>query len=137
MNREIIDVKIESLRRCLDRIKSKQPFTVEQLTQSFDLQDIISVNLERAVQNAVDIASIVVSELNLPPPQTMSEAFGRLNEKKILTQSTMERMMKSVGFRNLLIHEYAAIEWEIVHKIATTHLDDFKAFIREVDLYFK
>ncbi len=59
MKREIIDLKFDSLRRCLERIESKKPFQLEDLESNFDLQDIVSINLERAVQNSVDIASII------------------------------------------------------------------------------
>jgi len=40
----VINQKLESLRRCLWRIESKQPFTVKQLTNDFDLQDICTSN---------------------------------------------------------------------------------------------
>ncbi len=39
-------------------------------------------------------------------------------------------MRKSVGFRNLSLNEYYIINWEIVYRVATTYLDDFKGFAR-------
>jgi len=44
-------------------------------------------------------------------------------------------MVKAVGFRNLAVHAYAALDWAITHRIATEHLDDFRAFAREVDAW--
>lgn len=41
-------------------------------------------------------------------------------------------MKKAVGFRNLAVHNYDAINWAIVYALATQHLDDFKAFARAV-----
>jgi uncharacterized protein YutE (UPF0331/DUF86 family) len=43
-----------------------------------------------------------------------------------------ERMTKAVGFRNTALHAYQAIDWEIVFRIATEHLDDFRAFSRQI-----
>jgi uncharacterized protein YutE (UPF0331/DUF86 family) len=40
------------------------------------------------------------------------------------------RLRKAVGFRNLALHTYGAIDWAIVHAIATRHPDDFVAFAR-------
>jgi uncharacterized protein YutE (UPF0331/DUF86 family) len=37
-------------------------------------------------------------------------------------------MKKSVGFRNIAVHNYEAIDWEITHAIATRHVNDFAAF---------
>ena len=39
MDRQVIDQKLESLRRCLSRIESKMPFDAVQLAGDFDLQD--------------------------------------------------------------------------------------------------
>lgn len=37
-------------------------------------------------------------------------------------------MKKVVGFRNVAVHNYEAIDWQLVHAIATRHLDDFTRF---------
>ena len=64
MDRAVVEQKLESLRRCVLRIESKAPPTAEVLASDFDLQDIISLNLSRAVQLAVDIGAHLISELN-------------------------------------------------------------------------
>ena len=48
-------MKIESLQRCLERIKSKIPDDVNQFLSDLDRQDIIILNLQRSVQLCVDI----------------------------------------------------------------------------------
>jgi hypothetical protein len=50
MDREIVALKLESLRRCIQRLNSKCPLEPETLVADIDLQDIISLNLSRAVQ---------------------------------------------------------------------------------------
>jgi hypothetical protein len=49
MDLDVINRKLESLRRCVARIHSKMPLTPDDLQTNYDLQDIVSVNLERAV----------------------------------------------------------------------------------------
>ena len=80
MDRRVIDEKLESLRRCVDRIRSRCPEDSSLLVSDLDLQDIISLNLTRAVQICVDIAAIVISESPLPAPDTMGAAFEGLAE---------------------------------------------------------
>lgn len=128
----ILEPKLDSLARCLERIESKKPFTQEDLEKNPDLQDIISVNLERAVQQAVDIAALVLADQNQPAPLTMAEGFDQLKNLGILSESTATRMKKAVGFRNLLVHEYEKVDWSIAHKIAYSHLGDFKAYAQEI-----
>ena len=67
----IILQKIDSINRCVARIEQKRPGTLQLLQNDIDLQDIITVNLERAVQQCVDIAMIVLSYRELPVPSTI------------------------------------------------------------------
>ena len=76
MDKDVINRKLESLRRCIARITSKLPITRDELRSNYDLQDIIALNLERAVQICVDIAAHVLSQTEAPPPSTMAEGFA-------------------------------------------------------------
>jgi uncharacterized protein YutE (UPF0331/DUF86 family) len=87
MDREVVEQKLESLRRCLQRIESKCPADAQTLAEDFDLQDIVSLNLKKAV-----------------------------------------------GFRNIAVHNYDAINWHIVHRIVKDHLADFSVFAKVVAL---
>ncbi len=72
---DVVLNKLESLTRCIGRIESKQPFSVEQLKNNYDLQDIISINLERAIQLCVDIGSHILAIKNLPAPNSLRTTF--------------------------------------------------------------
>lgn len=74
VNQEIVNAKIESLRRCIGRIREKTPINSQVLSADYDIQDIISINLERAVQNCVDIATHIIADSNEPAPDTMGWA---------------------------------------------------------------
>lgn len=58
MDRQLIEEKLESLRRCIQRVEDKCPDTVDQLELDLDAQGIVSLNLTRAVQITVDIVRI-------------------------------------------------------------------------------
>jgi len=132
MDRELVEEKIESLRRCVRRIEEKRVETVEELEDDWDTQDILSVNLTRAVQLCVDIAAHLVAETDRPSPNTMAEAFDHLQAMEVLDASLAKRLKGAVGFRNVAIHAYRSIDWEIVHTITHDRLDDFRQFARSV-----
>ena len=46
-------------------------------------------------------------------------------------------MHKAVGFRNISVHDYRTLDWNIVYSICTKNLVDFEGFIREITIYFK
>jgi uncharacterized protein YutE (UPF0331/DUF86 family) len=75
MDRPLVENKLESLRRCIRRIETKCPDQAETLTGDYDVQDILTLNLARAVQLCVDIAMHVVASSEESPPDTMAASF--------------------------------------------------------------
>ncbi len=132
MDGNLIRQKLESLRRCVERIESRCPPDHAALAKDPDLQDIVTVNLTRAVQLCVDIAAHCIADLRTPPPDSMGEAFTVLAHAGILSDPLASRLRRAVGFRNIAVHNYRAMDWEIVHAIATVHLADFREFARVI-----
>ena len=132
MDREVVEQKLESLRRCLLRIETKCPADAATLVLDFDLQDILSLNLSRAVQLCVDIGAHLISGLDVMPPDTMGQTFDVLAQAKLLTPELALNLKKAVGFRNIAVHNYDVINWYVVHSIAKSHLADFTAFAKTV-----
>ena len=133
MDRLIVAHKLDSLRRCLNRVRERCPADVATLARDPDLQDIVVLNLSRAVQICVDLALHTLSGSGQPAPDTMGQAFDRLADAKRIPVDLAVRLKKAVGFRNIAVHNYSGIDWAIVHAIATLHLGDFEAFARAID----
>jgi uncharacterized protein YutE (UPF0331/DUF86 family) len=132
MDEDLILSKFESLSRCLARIVEKTPATADELKKDIDRQDIIAVNLERAVQICVDIGLHIISQRNRLLPDSMAETFLSLAELGVIDKQTAAVMGKTVGFRNTAVHAYRTINWDIVFSICTRHLDDFRSFTRQI-----
>ena len=135
MDQLILAEKIESLRRCIKRIEDKKPESVDLLMQNLDLQDILVLNLTRAVQLSVDIGSHIISNTDELAPQTMGEVFTTLNKLGVITSETCQQLKKAVGFRNVAVHNYETINWIIVDAICKNSLADFRRFSKEVSQY--
>jgi len=130
----ILEKKIDSILRCLERIKSRLPETIELFIQDLDAQDVIVLNLTRTVQLSVDLAMHICANSNKPVPQTMGESFEVLQQMKVLTPAIATKMKKSVGFRNIAVHNYDEIDLNLAYVIAKEHIDDFLIFIKQVQL---
>jgi len=132
MDREVVEQKLESLRRCLQRIETKCPSEATTLAADIDLQDIVALNLSRAVQISVDIGTHLIAGMEVPPPGTMGQTFDVLAQAGILNKALATRLKKAVGFRNIAVHNYENINWVIVHGIVKHHLADFSEFAKVV-----
>ncbi len=132
MDPEVVEQKLESLRRCLLRIETKCPSDAATLAADIDLQDIVSLNLSRAVQISVDIGAHLIAGLEISPPDTMGQTFDLLAQQGVLSNELATSLKKAVGFRNIAVHSYESINWAIVHSIVKYHLADFSEFARIV-----
>ena len=133
MNSMVIASKLESLRKCLDRIELKKPQNLEDLIRDIDTQDIIALNLERSVQLCVDIANHILSSLDDSPAMSMAESFERLSEKGIISNELGKNLKKAVGFRNLSVHAYDKIDWHLVWNILEGDLKDLVRFLESME----
>lgn len=128
--RDLLNVKVASIARCLRRIEKNSPATPEELETDYDAQDIVSVNLQRAIQLCVDLGAHIIAEQGLSAPTTMADTFSVLADEGIVDPEVAEPLRRAVGFRNISVHEYEKIDWQLVHRIITERLDDFRRFVK-------
>jgi len=128
MDAVIVAAKLESLRRCVRRIESRRAATAEGLAEDVDRQDILVLNLTRAVQLCVDVGAHLLAGAERPAPATMGETFALLAAEGIIEPDLARRLRAAVGFRNIAVHSYRSIDWWIVHDLATTGLEDLRAY---------
>lgn len=132
MARQVVLEKLESLRRCVARIEARRPPSVAALGADLDAQDILSVNLTRAVQLAVDLATHLLAGREVMPPPTMGESFLALAEAGVIPLDLAHRLKAAVGFRNVAVHSYRSLDWAVVFRLVSEHLLDFEDLARAV-----
>lgn len=132
MDKEVLQTKLEALIRCVHRIKDQNVSSLEELESNLDKQEIIILNLQRAVQICVDIGNHILLDYKTPTPSTMAETFKYLAENKIISPENAEDLSHAVGFRNIAVHQYENLDSKIIYAIITSHLDDFKTFVEAI-----
>jgi uncharacterized protein YutE (UPF0331/DUF86 family) len=128
-DRELILAKAAAVKKHLKRIEVKRGNSMETFARDLDRQDIVLFNLQMAIQNCVDIAAHIVGEEGLGIPGSTSELFYSLEENGYLQPEIAEKMVRAVGFRNLLVHEYGKIDIEQVYTLAHEHLGDLNDYL--------
>ena len=62
----------------------------------------------------------------------MGQTFDLLALQGVLSPALAGQMKKSVGFRNIAVHNYENINWLIVHSIVKNHLSEFSEFAKAI-----
>ena len=128
IDKKVIGEKLLSLNRCLERVKLHTPANIEALQSDFDTQDIICLNIQRAVQISVDIAAHILAEQLHEQTPTMAETFLALSRHGLLDSQLASRLAKAVGFRNIAVHEYNTLDMNILYSIITKEIGCFYEF---------
>jgi len=123
----IVINKSEVIARCIGRIREEYGGNAENLL-NMTKQDSIILNLQRACEAAIDLAMHIVSERGYGVPQSSRDAFNLLQKGGVVGEELSARLKAMVGFRNIAVHDYQAIQLGILQSIIERHLDDFVEF---------
>lgn len=74
----------------------------------------------------------VSAAADAPEPETMAGAFIALRDAGIIDARLAEILRRAVGFRNIAVHQYEQMDWQIVFDVATQRITDLEAFARAV-----
>jgi len=74
----------------------------------------------------------VVRRDRLGVPQGTREIFSLLLQANRIDPGLAETLQRMVGFRNIAVHQYQALQLPILIRVLETHLDDFMAFSRRM-----
>jgi uncharacterized protein YutE (UPF0331/DUF86 family) len=88
----------------LQRIEAKCPPAAATLSTNFYLQDIVSLNLSRAVQLCVDMGAHLLAGSGALAPNTMGLTFESLAQAGAMPADLALNLKKAVGFRNIAVH---------------------------------
>jgi len=127
MQNDVIINKTNIIGRCLKRVLEEyngNPDNLNNLAQ----QDSITLNIQRACEACIDLAMHLVAEKDLGIPQNSKDAFELLLKNGIIGPELSSRLKAMVGFRNIAVHDYQALNLTIIKKIIENHLKDIEEF---------
>jgi len=135
---DILINKMATIQRCLKRINeefnSEQPNSDKEFRLNFTKQDSVVLNLQRTCEASIDIANHIIKSRQLGVPQSARDSFQLLAQNQCILQSTAETLKKMVGLRNIAVHDYQALNIDIVIAVVRYHLQDFERFCSEIKM---
>ncbi|MCP4168936.1 MAG: DUF86 domain-containing protein [Chloroflexi bacterium] len=124
-----IERRLNELNERLARLRPLQVKTRDDFLEDAYLRDIVERNLEIAAQCCIDISHRIITIEQAQKPQDYYEAVLRMGELGVVPPAFARRMAPIAGFRNILIHEYLSIDWDITYA-RLQNLDELGQFAR-------
>ena len=131
VERDVVLAKLAVIDRCLGRIAEVRGPRGAVLLP-VEAEEIIELNLQRAVQAAIDLAAHIVSTEGYGLPDSVAGTFTLLEQHGLVDARLADQLRRMVGFRNIAVHEYEPLDPAIVARIVEERLDDLRAFAARV-----
>lgn len=121
--------KAATIERCLARVREEYGADGEGLATDVRRQDALVLNLLRACETTIDLATHLVRREALGVPQSSRDAFALLAEAGAIEPALAAALQRMVGFRNLAVRRYQELDLAIVGRIVEERLVDFETFV--------
>jgi uncharacterized protein YutE (UPF0331/DUF86 family) len=124
--------KAATIERCVHRAREEYLRDPETFAVDHTRQDAAILNIQRACEAALDMGQHLIRRERLGVPQSARDVFTLLSRGGWIEASLAESLKRMVGFRNIAVHDYQAIQIPITVRIIETHLDEFLDYSRAV-----
>lgn len=128
----ILAAKTAAILDAVERIRTVLPADAEDFREDRTAREIVTLNLFVAIQECLALATHWLSDSGRAVPTTYGEVFAALADHRALDRGLAERLATAAGLRNLIAHQYGAVDARRLHAIATSHLDDLLEFCRSL-----
>jgi len=141
MIREIFVLrKVTLIQDELAKLADLAKYSLKEITSDFVKQAALERYLERIINRAIDINQHLIAELatkDTSPPLDYTETFLRPAALGIYPSDFSQRIAKSVGTRNILIHEYDAVDYSSIYSSISDCLKDYHEYCNYILIFLE
>jgi uncharacterized protein YutE (UPF0331/DUF86 family) len=134
-DRDVVTVRLDLIARLLADLDSVGDVTAARLDQDRILRHAVERILAQLVELAVSVNSHIAVSSRGTAPATYRQSFLDAGELGVLPDGLAARLAVAAGLRNVLAHEYVAIDVELVAAAVPAARRDFRQYLKAVAAY--
>ena len=127
---EVIRKRLNRLDQYLVILHGLQRYSAQEFLADPERYGSAERFLQLAIEAITDMANHVIAEMALGVVNSYSDIPAILAEKGYIDASLEEECIRMIGFRNILVHEYADIDRRLVYDVLRHRLGDLEALKR-------
>ena len=124
---EVIRKRLNKLDEYLGILRGLQKYSFEEFIGDPEHYGSAERFLQLGIEAMTDIGSHVIADLALGTVNWYSDIPAILAEKGYISADLKEKWIQMIGFRNVLVHDYADIDHRIVYEALQHRLEDLEA----------
>lgn len=128
---------MKRLEKALQILQQSSKLSHEELLGNEVLLSAVERNFQIAIECVLDIGNHIIAEKGFESPDENEDIIRILGTEGIVPSDFAGNLKGLAGFRNILIHEYASIDYALLYDYLLNRLDDFRQFARYVSAYLE
>ena len=129
---DVLINKAATIERCVARAREEYFSDPATFATNFTRQDAAILNIQRACEAALDMGQHLIRREKLGVPQSARDVFALLAQGGWVEAALADGLKRMVGFRNIAVHDYQALQLPITVAIIQNHLDEFLRYSQAV-----
>jgi uncharacterized protein YutE (UPF0331/DUF86 family) len=126
VDREIFSRRLEALHGHLERLRAFREVPEADFVPEPSQHHLAERYLHLAVEACLDLANHWIADQALPTPDANRDSFTTLETAGELPADLASRLRGWAGFRDILVHEYLAIDHAIAYRTIRDELEDLR-----------
>lgn len=135
--KDFVQRKLQLIAEELGHLLHFRDLSLQELTDDFVQAAAVERILERIVMRAIDVNEHLICELSSGAEDRITrlsyrDTFFRLSDLGAYPMDFAERIAKSAGLRNILVHDYSDLNREAVHSSIQSCLEDYHTYVEHL-----
>lgn len=122
--------KTAAVTDAIRRIREVLPDSADALQADRTAREIVTLNLFVAIQESLSLATHWLADAGRTVPGSYADVFRALAVEGVIDHGLTGRLVRAAGFRNLIAHQYGALDTSRLFAVASSDLDDLLEFCR-------
>ncbi|MCG2690395.1 DUF86 domain-containing protein [Candidatus Parcubacteria bacterium] len=138
LDKEFIKNKINFIQKELEILSNLKNYSLQEIVSDYFKHSTVERIIEKVIGDALDINQHIISESQkVEVPNDYAETFLALAKLNILPKDFSEIIAKSVGLRNILVHNYRKLDEERFYHSMKDCLNDYTKYCEFILKYLK
>ena len=127
---EVLRKRLQKLDDYLAVLEHSRHYSVEEFVVDPEKYGSAERFLQLSIESIDDMASHIIADGNLGVVNRAADLPRLLHDHGFIDEELMNRWIRMVGFRNILVHDYLEVDRKIVHDVLQSSLEDLRALQR-------
>lgn len=131
IKQKLVENKINLIQTELSRLEEFKDYSFQQIVSDYIKQATVERLLERIIIRALDINQHLIAQLSTKKteaPRDYKETFLELADLGVYPKEFAKRISKSVGTRNILVHDYDKVDYSQIYDSIDDCLEDYHKY---------